>query len=329
MPANATLSLIDASRNRSVVASLCYGQMDSTVRVPALIFLHGGGLQAADYGWLCQTAQMNSVVILALVRSAAKDSATSLEPMVGDAVLLWRKMHACNASDAASIFYNRLVGIALGGHSMGGAAATLAAATIAREAAHVPSALIAFAPGFWGETQQSQRNASAPLVFMPALLLVGDQDCANEAHTQQLPLFRSLGSAARALVVLRGANHCQWASALDPQRCNFDGCGDLTAAEQQGLGWAVALRFLSAALPSSAAGWPAFTRYLESVGKSRWQYLIAATAGENVSTRCPCPPPAPHPPQPPPTPTSPTPPFTPPAPLRARGPIPVAAAAAS
>jgi hypothetical protein len=67
---------------------------------------------------------------------------------------------------------------------MGGAAAVLAAALLSDAAsADNSSALLAFAPGFWGAEQQAARDASEPRVMMPALQLVGDQECVVCART--------------------------------------------------------------------------------------------------------------------------------------------------
>ena len=46
---------------------------------------------------------------------------------------------------------------------------------------------------------------------MPTVLLVGDEDCVPESRldNQTIPIFNVLSTKLRAVVALRGGNHCQ------------------------------------------------------------------------------------------------------------------------
>ena len=99
--------------------------------------------------------------------------------------------------------------VIIAGHSKGGATSLIAAAKMGA----LYHAVISIAPGVYGAAQTTELMHAAPMVRAPTLLLLGDQDCCNEVHVQTLPIYNNLTSVAhKAVVVLGGANHCQWST---------------------------------------------------------------------------------------------------------------------
>ena len=151
--------------------------------------------------------------------------------------------------------------------------------------------LFVFAPGFYGDVQLGLRNQSVPLIALPTVLVVGEQDCANGAHAQTLPVFRQLGGL-KALVSPKGANHCHWTVPVRGQ-CAFDKCGDLTAEAQQTIGWGLLIDMVTSvppAKPDKAASWTGFGALLQrNVSSGVWQCLTQdSPANATITTRCPC-----------------------------------------
>merc|ERR1712232_861699 len=91
-----------------------------------------------------------------------------------------------------------------GGHSMGGGMTVL---SVGKDAAPVDGVAL-FAPGLYTKPSGTPflRN-----IEVPALVVSGSMDCgSNTLDKQAKPAFDGLASKSKVLVVLKGANHCQW-----------------------------------------------------------------------------------------------------------------------
>jgi len=231
------LALPDSSRNgRLVEAQICMPFIDVRCmrsRHSLYVFAHGGGLFAEDYEYICD-AVVSDIAVARLI-SPAGDPPMDLQLMAQDILFLAAELPYQSSMNGSSPLVGCLSGeVVLSGHSMGGAAAILAAASSApnRHEKGEPNILAigVMAPGFWGDAQTSLLQASGcSLAKVPLLLLVGDQDCANSLAAQALPIWRNVTAPTcgphtrgpRFLVDLHGATHCQWATTVKGT-CVFD-----------------------------------------------------------------------------------------------------------
>merc|ERR1719169_399798 len=93
----------------------------------------------------------------------------------------------------------------MGGHSMGGGMAVL---SVGQDAASVKGVAL-FAPGLYTKPDATPYLKN---ITVPALIVSGSMDCGKNALDKQAqPAFDGLASEKKVLVVLKGANHCQWA----------------------------------------------------------------------------------------------------------------------
>jgi dienelactone hydrolase len=148
------------------------------------------------------------------------------------------------------------------GHSLGGGAAVLAAATDPTVAA---LALL---------TPQERRRPSmiqhADQVTAPTLVVAGELDCVTPPDEHQAPLFAALATAHKALCILVGGGHCGFAGSPEPCAGAEDACPpEVDAAvhqahavalivpwlqwQQQGHGWAASAFLAAAAHPAIEA----------------------------------------------------------------------------
>merc|ERR1719350_2082161 len=68
--------------------------------------------------------------------------------------------------------------------------------------------IVLFAPGLYTKPDAAP---FLPNITAPALIVSGSMDCGQNALDKQAkPAFDGLASASKFLVVLKGANHCQW-----------------------------------------------------------------------------------------------------------------------
>jgi len=243
------ITVQDVARNRAVTAIVCLASPSSESSAAAgldlYVFAHGGGLFAEDYGYLCDDLQPTHAI--ARLGSIASDDPMDLELMAADMSFLANALPQQSKTNSSSPLFQHLSGrVVLSGHSMGGAAALLAGQVANDNVVSVGS----LAPGFWGPKQaallESLGSKHSALCEKSLLVVAGDQDCANSLSAQALFVWDNVtascgntSSASRALVVLRGATHCQWTTPVKGS-CNFDvpcaGQQRLQRAKQQQLG---------------------------------------------------------------------------------------------
>jgi hypothetical protein len=166
---------------------------------------------------------------------------------------------------------------------MGGGAGVLAAAgdsTI--------GALVGLAAA---ETNPSAVAAAAS-VTSPVLLLGGSADCVTPLEQHLGPIYQALASGCRALVVLEGASHCQFAGSGSVCELGEIGCPSptLSRSEQQALAGSLLAPWLDAQVRGDAQAW------------ADYRALVDAGAGLAVTEDCPglpvaSSPPAPAPPE--------------------------------
>jgi pimeloyl-ACP methyl ester carboxylesterase len=197
-----TLEFADPSRpGRMVMARFCMPM--SKHMQPLYIFGHGAGCAADDYMYFCQVAATASIF--------QKSPAGDIFPVDFDSpsAALDAKFLAQHlpkvAQDPSSSLFGKLDGrVILGGHSMGGGMTVLAAGKERTGA----DGIALFAPGLYTKPDATPFLKN---ITVPALVVSGAMDCdANALNKQAQPLFDGLASSTKVLVVLKGANHCQW-----------------------------------------------------------------------------------------------------------------------
>jgi len=191
-----------------------------------------------------------------------------------------------NAENNTSLVFNLLNGFTVtAGHSKGAAVALL---TDTAQSNFNPNtnAVISIAPGVYGPTQVKTMFKSASQVVVPTLFLLGDQDCCNEVHVQTEPIYNNISSTEKTIVLLKGANHCQWSTPVKGA-CALpcSSCGDLNRVQQQAEGLVVIKIFLEAA---SSGGLESFNQYLKGAQDQGVLQYRTETIARDLKTRCPC-----------------------------------------
>lgn len=292
---NVTLTLRDPSRTslfhphgRSIDVIVCG---DSTTKAaPLYIWAHGFDCRAADYQWFCQTP---NVVTALVVSSDLSPFLPDTADLAKDQAFLSTALPA-EAANASSPLHGRLSGqVVLGGHSMGGGTSVLAA-----DPSYVHAsidALALFAPGLYTlPPAYSHRSA----VSAPLLVVSGAMDCGPNALPKEAePLFHTVSSTVKALVVLKGANHCQWSTPTHGGVCAHSECHEIDRDAQQAAGRRLLAAFLPAALPAalsegssngSGSAWDAFESFL-AAGRTRGEWtFVTMRSPANVTNACPC-----------------------------------------
>lgn len=222
-----------------------------------------------------------SPFIVALIETELEDPAVQpalLRPLADDATLLSHKMLTAQGM----LFSGRLNGkVVLGGHSMGGGTTVLAAASGAKA-----DALVLWAPGLYGNPEVNATVSSQ--VTVPSLIMLGNDDCANvgDMPLRGVDTYNKLGSKRKALVVLKGVNHCFWSTPVKGV-CAYDICKDVARLQQQAVGLKLFQVFAASALDGTAAKWAELSTTLATGRDSstgvEWQYDLTGTGQVNLS----------------------------------------------
>lgn len=196
-------TLVDADRGgREIPVTAHYPAATSGVEAtplegpfPTIVFGHGFVMAGSDYGALIDAWVAQDFVVIAVnteggiapdheafgldLAYVAAAAATELTPLVG-------------TLDER---------VAIGGHSMGGGAAWLAAA------GGLADAVFGLAPA---ETNPSAIAAAAS-VQIPALILSGSEDAVTPPAEHHVPIHDATASACKAFVTLDAGSHCGYA----------------------------------------------------------------------------------------------------------------------
>ena len=285
---NVTVSLHDPSRKslfhphgRPVSAVVC-GAVGDTTELPLYVWAHGFDCRAVDYAWLCDTPGMVSALVISSDISPFLPDTSGL---AGDQAFLTTALPAL-AANKSSPLHGLLSGKAvLGGHSMGGGTSVLAAdPTFAPRAA--VDALALLAPGLYTLPPAYSHKGR---VQAPLLVVSGATDCGpNQLPKEALPLYNGVRSTRKALVVLKGANHCQWSSPTAGGVCAHEECHRLDRTGQQEAGSRLLQAFLPAAL--GVASWDTLEVVLAAgAAAGEWSFVTMRTgSASNLTNDCPC-----------------------------------------
>jgi len=273
-----TIQLKDPERsNRTVTAKICMPPATSAEKQwPLYVFGHGFDCAPESYAYFCEVAvtalvyEYSPVAIDLNTASLAKDASFLAEAL------------PLSAEDSSSPLHGKLDGsVFLGGHSMGGGTSVLAAAQPSERKA---DGMVVFAPGLY---TIPSANPYLKDVSLPTLIVSGADDCGpNALPKQSQPAYDGLSSAVKFLVVLKGANHCQWAQATSGV-CGGQECGHLKPGEQRRQGMLLAEAFFEA----SREGWDSLEGFLRAgEQQGRWSFLSSRTSepGKALHNSCPC-----------------------------------------
>eukprot|EP00931_Biecheleriopsis_adriatica_P062094 TRINITY_DN37387_c0_g1_i1.p1 TRINITY_DN37387_c0_g1~~TRINITY_DN37387_c0_g1_i1.p1 ORF type:complete len:324 (+),score=82.84 TRINITY_DN37387_c0_g1_i1:41-1012(+) len=280
-----TIHIADPGRkNKTVSARLCMpsAAKETSKAWPLYIFGHGAVCAPEDYAYFC------SVAVTALVfefSAAVLDFNT--DGLGKDAAFLAKALPSAAKEDPSSPLFQMSLGpVVLGGHSMGGGTAILAASA-AEKSATALDGIALFAPGLY---TLPSATPFLPDVSVPALLVSGSNDCGPNALPKQTrPAYDGLASTTKFLVMLKGANHCQWAIPTESffGVCKHKECGHLAAEEQRRLGVVLAEGFFASLRSGS---WPDFEAMLAAgENNGTWSFLSPKKSpGTDLPIDCPC-----------------------------------------
>lgn len=189
-------TFIDAARGGREIPTVVHVPEDAEAPLRALIFGHGFTMSASDYtAWVEAMVAADFAVIMV-------DTETGFAPLHEE----FGKDLAHVADEAAGQIPSAILPgpTAIGGHSMGGGAAWLAAAESA-----TAGAVFGLAPA---ETNPSA-IAAASSVALPALVLSGTADQVTPAAQHHLPIYDAAASACKSFLTLTEGSHCGYANA--------------------------------------------------------------------------------------------------------------------
>ncbi len=205
------IAFVDADRDgRSVPTDLYYPAATAGTdvpvagtdgeRFPVVVLGHGYQIPADRYGWIA-TRLASSGFVVAAPRTAG-ELFPSHEQFGLDLAFVVRALREAG-DDPQSLFADRIAPTAaVAGHSMGGGASFLAAASDASI-----TAVVNFAAA---ETDPSAIAACGQLV-RHVLMFAATDDCVTPPADHQIPMFQALLEGDRTLVSIDGASHCQFA----------------------------------------------------------------------------------------------------------------------
>jgi dienelactone hydrolase len=113
---------------------------------------------------------------------------------------------------------------AVAGHSMGGGASFLGAASSQNITAIFNMAA--------AETNPSAVSAASSIT-VPALVFSGSVDCVTPPPSHQIPMYEALASVVKTRVVIDGASHCQFAEQNGICSLGEGGCDDPTISRTE------------------------------------------------------------------------------------------------
>lgn len=217
-------------------------------KYPVLVFGHGYQISTTAYEYLAN-ALVPDGYFFVLPKTGA-ELFPSHAAFAKDMVFCATNMQALGQTPT-SPFHEHVASSACAlGHSMGGGASFLAL-----QQSSVFSALATLAPA---ETNPSAIAAAASLA-RPALIVAGGSDCVTPLAQHAQPLYGALAGTCKALVVLQGGSHCQFATqsftcSLGELFCSTG----ISSSQQQAHVVALLRPWLGSQLGQQAGAWTQF-----------------------------------------------------------------------
>lgn len=165
---------------------------------------------------------------------------------------------------SGSLLENRVVpSFAIGGHSMGGGAAFLAADSLQNNAQ--VKTLVTFAPAE-STTNGVSSISSASQVSVPSVVFSGTADGVTPPNDHHIPMYNALSSNCKTIVNITGGAHCYFANSNF--NCDFGESGTsngitVTRTEQQTTTYSLLIPWLNYTLKDSCSGFDSFFNDLD------------------------------------------------------------------
>lgn len=247
----------DALRARDVPVELYYPADAAGESVPAssgsfpvLVMGHGFVMDVAAYGNIVEVFVPHGYIV------ALPGTEGGFLPdhalFAGDLAFLAEHVQDLGSDGASPLFGAVAPQSAIMGHSMGGGASMLAAASASAIAAVV---------NFSAAETNPSAIAAAPAITAPTLMFAASEDCVTPLADHQQPMYDALTNACRALVNITGGGHCYFANTNF--NCSFGEftCGPdlaITREQQQDVASDLALLWLDHFVKGDASAWNAF-----------------------------------------------------------------------
>lgn len=282
-----TIQLKDPARpKRDVKIKFCMPDGDGPW--PLYVFGHGAGCIAEDYQYFCQVAATAMIYQDSPAGSIFPVDFDSASAAL-DAKFLAKQLPEMAQSEKSSPLYKKLDGtVIMGGHSMGGG---MTALSVGQDSASVNGVAL-FAPGLYTKPDATPFLKN---ITMPALIVSGSMDCGQNALDKQAqPAFAGLASKSKVLLVLKGANHCQWIQPFEKglgvcSTFEKNECHGIERATQHNLGASLVSAFSSGV--KSTEEWSRFEEFLAAgEAQGTWTYISSKTSpsSKTVHNDCPC-----------------------------------------
>jgi pimeloyl-ACP methyl ester carboxylesterase len=225
---------------------------------PVLAFGHGFAMGVGAYANITAAFVPAGYIVVLPTTEGSLLPAPSHSNFGLDLAFVVGAMQAEGLDNASPFFGHVALTSAVMGHSMGGGASFLAAASNADI-----TTLVTYAPA---ETNPSAIAAAAQ-VDIPALIFAGNQDCVTPPSTNQIPMYEALPGNCKAYVEITGGGHCNFANSNF--NCSFGeltcgGGGSLGRAGQQALADQYTLLWLDRYLKDDAAAGDAFEALVQA-----------------------------------------------------------------
>jgi hypothetical protein len=198
--ASRLLTINDPSRGRDIALRVDYpaAAAGSTVPLagcgfPSLSMGHGFTISGEAYGWLRDGLVGTGVV---LIRPLSESGLSPNHAQFGLDLRFADVGLRALPEFASALGPDRFVG----GHSMGGGAAVLAAS------GQAISGLLLLAPA---ETNPSAIGA-ATSVLVPSLIFTGSRDCVTPSAQHAIPMLNAIPATDKQGIDLDGGSHCQF-----------------------------------------------------------------------------------------------------------------------
>jgi len=214
-----TATFIDSSRSNRAVATEIYYPADVTGdnvpfsasitgKVPAISFGHGF-VMTYDAYFNVRDAVVPQGYIIAFPKTEGSFSPSHND--FGKDLAFVLKALAKLGNTSSSVLYNKVDTMnCVMGHSMGGGAAFIAAAS--------DNTIKSIATLAAAETTPSAISA-ASTIAAPGLVFAGINDCVTPPATNQSLMYRNLVSSCKHYIGIKGGSHCQMAEASTT--CSF------------------------------------------------------------------------------------------------------------
>ncbi|MFO7613860.1 MAG: alpha/beta hydrolase [Bacteroidales bacterium] len=279
-----TITFIDGSRNnRQIPTEIYYPALTAGENMPVapgqfpvLSYGHGFVMTVDAY------ANFSDALVPQGYIFALPNTETSFSPshndLALDLVFIIQSM-ALENNDPGSLFFGAVAETsAVMGHSMGGGASMLAAAS--------DPAITAVVNHAAANTSPSAIQAATDIT-VPALLFAGSEDCVTPPSQHQQIMYDSLASNCKTLISITGGGHCYFAEYNLLCTIGENSCAPnltITREEQHETTFSFMIPWLDIVLKGNQASWQIFLDSLETSQRISYQHQCQQTAIPGVET---------------------------------------------